>query len=370
MDSMQKIMTVSGPIAPDQLGFTSMHEHVISDCSMFRQRARKACFVPNRRNVRPEEKLTLENRSALRHDIVLSSDNMQLDDEATMTAEVDEYKAGGGTSIVEVSAPGIRSSADDLKVIRRIAKHTGVHIVASTGLYAEDTWPVCYHNMTDKQYVGFLQSEIDQGIGHTGILPGHIKAAYEVYSQQLDTYLRAAAFVAGDTGMSLQVHLGPDVMQDELRQNVLHPLLRGGCIPEKTILCHVQYLLGVLSIEQLVAKPGQIPFDINPHRELLDMGFILSFTPLGFEADNEPLGLAHYPDWYALSGLVALIREGYAGQLVIGNDVFTKLATRRGGGEGYRRLADFVVPALKRCGVSDADVYKITVENPARILAF
>ena len=128
--------------------------------------------------------------------------------------------------------------------------------------------------------------------------------------------------------------------------------------------------MGVLSIERLVVNPGCVPFDLNPHRELLDMGFILSFTPLGFEADNEPLGLAHYPDWYALSGLVALIREGYAGQLVIGNDVFTKLATRRGGGEGYRRLADFVVPALKKCSVSDADIYKITVENPARILAF
>ncbi|MBC8016188.1 MAG: phosphotriesterase, partial [Sporomusaceae bacterium] len=95
----------------------------------------------------------------------------------------------------------------------------------------------------------------------------------------------------------------------------------------------------------------------------------LCFTPFGFEADNELLGIAHYPDWYTLSGMAALIREGYADQLVIGNDVFTKLATRRYGGDGYRRLADFVVPALKRCGVSDNDINKITVENPARILA-
>lgn len=366
----QKIMTVCGPIAPEQLGVTSMHEHILSDCSMFRNRTRKSRLVPSHYFVKPTDKLTLENRSALRHDIVLSLDNMKLDDEQLMTAEVADFKASGGDSIVEVSAPGIRSSSDDLIAIRRIAERTGVHIVASTGLYAEDTWPSYYRNMTLKQFVRFLHCEIEYGVGNTGILPGHIKAAYEVCTQQLDTYLQAAACVAGATGISLQVHLGPDVTNDEVRQNVLPPLIRGGCIPEKTLLCHVQFQMGRLSIEQLVTNPGRIPFDISLNRELLSMGFMLCFTPFGFEADNEPLGIAHYPDWYILSGIVTLIREGYADQIVIGNDVFTKLATRRGGGEGYRRLTDFVVPALKLCGLSDEDINKILVKNPARLLAF
>lgn len=366
----QKIMTVCGPITPKQLGFTSMHEHILSDCSMFRKRARKTSFLASRRVVKPEDKLTLENRSALRHDIVLSMDNMQLNNEQMMTGEVADYKAGGGDSIVEASAPGIRSSSEDLIALRRIAERTGVHIIASTGLYAEDTWPDLYRTMTLEQYRGFLDKEINQGIADTGILPGHIKAAYEVYTPQLETYLQAAALVSGETGLPLQVHLGPDITRDEVWKNVLQPLFRGGCIAEKTILCHVQLLMGVLSIEQLLNNPGRVPFDISLHRELLDRGFILSFTPLGFEGDNEPLGIVNYPDWYILSGMVALIKDGYAGQLVVGNDVFTKLATRRGGGDGYRRLADFVVPALRGCGVSDKDINKITVENPARILAF
>jgi len=336
---------------------------------MFRNRARKTCFVPSRRAVKPEDKLTLDNRSALRHDIASSIDNMKLDDEQMMTVEVADFKVGGGDSIVEASAPGIRSSSDDLFALRRISENTGVHIIASTGLYAEDTWPDRYRAMTLKQYVKFLRNEITQGIADTGILPGHIKAAYEVRTQQLDTYLQAAALVAGETGLSLQVHLGPDVTRDEVWHNVLQPLFRGGCIAERTILCHVQLMMGVLSIEELVSNPGRVPFDISLHRELLDRGFVLSFTPIGFEGDNEPLGIVQYPDWYILSGMVALIRDGYAGQLVIGNDVFTKLATRHGGGEGYRRLADFVVPALRKCGVSDKDINKITVENPARILA-
>ena len=365
-----QIMTVCGSIKPGQLGFTSMHEHILADCSMFRRRTRKIWLSSRERKVEYEDKLTLENRSALRHEIVSSLDNMKLDNEQVMTEEVADFKAGGGDAIVEVSAPGIRSSAEDVLAIRRIAERTGVHIVVSTGLYAEDTWPELYREMTYNQYVAFLLGEISHGIGETGILPGHIKAAYEKYTPQLETYLRGAAFVAGETGLSLQVHLGTDVTPWEVRNHVLAPLIEGGCIPEKTILCHAQFLMGYLAIEQLVNNPGVVPYDISIHRELLGRGFNLSFTPMGFEGDNEPIGIAHYPDWYVLSGIAALIRDGYAGQLVIGNDVFTKLATRRGGGEGYRRLKDFIVPALKLCGIAEEDIYKITVENPAKILAF
>lgn len=367
---LKKVMTVCGPIEPAQLGFTSMHEHILSDCSMFRNRIRKEYIFPGRYDIRWEDKLLMENRSAHRHEIVLSLDNMKLDDEQVMTAEVADFKTGGGDAIVEVSAPGIRNSFADLESICRISERTGVHIVASTGLYVEDTWPDRFRSMTFEQFIDFLQQEIIYGIGDTGILPGHIKAAYEVPSQQLATYMRAAAAVSRATGLSLQVHLGPDITPDEVRENVLKPLLQGGCDPGKTILCHIQFMMGVLAIDQLVTTPGCVPFDIRFLRELAAMGFILCFAPFGFEADNENLGIAHYPDWYSLSGIVALLQEGYVEQLVIGNDVFTKLATRRGGGDGYRRLSDFVVPALQLCGVSEQHIRKIMIENPARILAY
>lgn len=363
-------MTVCGPIEPVALGITSMHEHIFSDCTMFRHRTRKARVFPERSAVKWEDKLQLENRSAHRHDIVLSLDNMKLDDEQTMALEVVDFKASGGEAIVEVSAPGIRSSAADLESIRRIAVQTGVHIVASTGLYVEDTWPDYFRTMTLEQYMDFLRQEIEYGIANTGILPGHIKAAYELPSQQLAAYLRAAARVSAETGLSLQVHLGPDVTADEVREHVVNPLRQGGVDPTKTILCHIQFMMGALSLRQLITNPGCVPFDLSFLREVASQGFNLCFTPFGFEADNENLGLAHYPDWYSLSGMVALIREGYADHVVVGNDVFTKLATRSGGGEGYRRITDFVMPALQLCGVSEPNIRKIMVENPARILAY
>ncbi|MBA2240564.1 MAG: phosphotriesterase, partial [Solirubrobacterales bacterium] len=56
-------------------------------------------------------------------------------------------------------------------------------------------------------------------------------------------------------------------------------------------------------------------------------------------------------------------------QLVIGCDVFTRSRHRRGGGLGYRYLLDWVLPQLRERGIDEATVEKLTVANPARLLA-
>jgi phosphotriesterase-related protein len=71
-----------------------------------------------------------------------------------------------------------------------------------------------------------------------------------------------------------------------------------------------------------------------------------------------------------MAGMLPLIEAGYAAQLTMGHDVFTKSATRRGGGEGFLRIPRFIVPTLRRSGVSDEDIDQITVENPRRLLAY
>lgn len=67
--------------------------------------------------------------------------------------------------------------------------------------------------------------------------------------------------------------------------------------------------------------------------------------------------------------LVALLKAGYSGQIILGNDVFSKVQTRRFGGTGYRHLVEWVVPTLRDLGVSAYDIRQMTVENPARLLA-
>jgi phosphotriesterase-related protein len=355
-------MTVRGPIDPGDLGWTSLHEHILVDLvATYRDR-----FAGGR--ALRDMALVDENRSRLRHAMILSSENLRLDDEEMMTGEVQDFREAGGNAIVETGSPGIRS-AKDVEAFARISERTGVHIVACTGLYAEDSWPDEFRGLSTEQYATYLRGEIADGIGDSGIKPGQIKVAYEGATEDADAYTRAAALVSRETGVSLQVHVGLLRSNDDMR-DAFFPLLFGSaCVPEKTVICHVENWLGMLPIDQLVANPT-LPQDLSLHKEVLDRGFNICFTCIGAEWDLEGMGLAHRPDWFYVAGIVALCKLGYANQITLGHDVFTRMNTRRGGGEGYTRIQRFVVPALLRAGVSQADVDAITVGNPARILAF
>jgi phosphotriesterase-related protein len=362
---MPRIQTVRGPIAAEALGFTSLHEHVLCDLTVFRERFKRVLG----RDGFPEAPLTLENRSRLRHGMILSPDNLRLDDEAMMTGEVEDFARAGGNAIVETGAPGIRT-AGDVRAFARISGATGVHIVACTGLYAEDSWPDRFRGLTTNQYVDYLRGEITEGIGDSGILPGQIKVAYEGRSADADAYLRAACLVSRETGISLQVHVGLLIDNAALRVQFLPLLYDCDPVPEKTVICHVENWLGMLKTAELVRDPTSVPVDLTLHREVLDRGYNVCFTCIGAEWDQEGMGLAHRPDWFYMAGIRALVEAGYAGQITMGHDVFTRLNTRRGGGEGYTRIPRYIVPTLLAAGVGEADVRQMTVENPARLLAF
>lgn len=360
------IMTVRGPIAPDGLGFTSLHEHILVDAAdVFRSRYRQ--ILPN--VDMPDIPFDIAERSTLRHAILLSSENLRLDDEEAAAGEVSDFREAGGAAIVETGSPGIRMPAD-VVAFKRISEKTGVHIIACTGLYAENSWPERFHGLTRDQYADYLRGEVANGIGDSGIFPGQIKVAYEGSTESADAYARAAALISRECGLSLQVHVGLLLTNANLRQTLLPLLYEGDCVPERTVICHVENWLGLLPLTQIVKDPRSIPCDLSMHKEVLDRGFNICFTCLGAEWDLEQLGFAHRPDWYYLAGLLALIEEGYAGQICLGHDVFTRLDTRRGGGSGFTRIHNFVLPTLRKCGVSEADIHKMTVENPARILAY
>jgi len=361
-----KIMTVRGPIEPAELGFTSMHEHILVDLAKcYRERFGK--LLPGNAQL-PDGPFTLENRSTLRHAMLLSSENLRLDDEDVATSEVADFKAAGGSAIVETGAPGIRTR-EDVVAFQRISERTDVHIVACTGLYAEDSWPQQFRGLAKEQYAEYLRGEIANGIGDSGILPGQIKVAYEGSTESADAYFQAAARVSRESGVSLQIHVGLTLTNDLMRSSFLPMLYESECVPERTVICHVENWLGPLQIADLVRDPQSVPHDLSLHREVTDRGFNLCFTLFGSEWDTEGLGVAHRPDWFYMAGMLPLIEEGHADQIFVGHDVFTKSATRRGGGEGFTRIPRFIVPTLRRCGVSEVDLRKITVENPARLLA-
>ena len=103
---MKQIMTVQGPIKPEELGFTSMHEHTLFDAKFMRRRYE--AFLPDDGPVKPNDPLTLSNLGILKHGFILSNDLLDMRDEDLITAELSDFKEMGGGAVADMSSLGLR----------------------------------------------------------------------------------------------------------------------------------------------------------------------------------------------------------------------------------------------------------------------
>ncbi len=361
---MTRIMTVCGPIEPDALGVTSMHEHVLCD-GMF-ARNRYEAFLPPDPPVAPDDPVRLDNLGILRHAFILSKDAVMLTEEDVLSKEASMFKQSGGSALVDMSVPGIRY---DIAGTKRISEQSGVHIIASTGLYSADSWSPEFRDMNLNQRVGFMMDEAKNGIEGSGIYPGHIKVALDVDNQEQELEsIRAGARVSLDTGLSMTVHQGMGTSA-EAGLEILRVLKEENADLSRVILAHNDKNFVETSLDVLVHDPSSWKLKLDMARKLLDQGVNLSIDLFGHQWDAESLGIVVPTDWQSLAGLISLIKEGYTDQLVLGTDSFMKLQFRAYGGEGYCRLTEFVIPTLERLGVSGESIKAMTVVNPTRLLS-
>lgn len=359
---MSEIMTVLGPVSADKLGFTSMHEHILNNGNVLHERERH--LIPDNISVNPDETVSLHNVGLLRRTFFLTWDAVNIDDEATMLEEVSDFKKSGGSAMLDMSVPGLRR---DILSVARISRESGVHIITSTGLYTEDSWPSQFKGMTIEEYMKHMHGEIENGIDNTHIKAGHIKVGVLELSDQQEKVIRAASRVADQTGFSLTIHPGFTADSDG---NVIAEILKTETVRlDRVIIAHIQNFLVERNIKKLVSNPDSWYLNLDYACKLLDQGFNLSIDSFGQIYDRELAGTVQPTDWQRMGALVSLIKLGYASQLIVGTDTFLKFSLRRFGGEGYCRLTKYVIPMLKEMGISEDDINRITVENPKRLLS-
>jgi phosphotriesterase-related protein len=359
---MNEVMTVLGPVPDGELGFTSMHEHVLYDGTVYFKRTEGK--FPESMPVKPDDPVSLENIGLHQRNFTLTRDGCSMQDEEWMAAELAEFKESGGNALVEMSAPGLRCN---LPGIKRLSEKTGVHVIATTGLYTEDSWPERFQAMTGAEYQAYMLDEIENGIEDTGIKPGALKIAITELTKQQELALRAAGRVSNESGLMLTVHPGFEIGNDGRR--IVKILKEEGVNLERVIVAHGDGFLVGGDLRTLILQPESWCLSLDYHKEVLGQGANISIDCFGHQWSVELTGWILERDWHRLGGLVALIKEGYSPQMVLGTDTFIKILTRRGGGEGYCRLTRFVIPTLREVGVSDFDIRQMTVENPARLLA-
>ena len=122
-----QVQTVLGPIAPEDLGPTSTHEHLFLDFTWVFKPPSEAS-----ERARAYEPVTMENLGWVRYDPFRSYDNLlRLDEDEAISEALLFQRAGGGT-IVDTTSIGIRR---DPLALARVSSATGVNVVMGAGYY-------------------------------------------------------------------------------------------------------------------------------------------------------------------------------------------------------------------------------------------
>lgn len=131
-----EVITVLGPIAPEEMGVTQTHEHLLFD--------------------------------GLDH---YGSYEFVIDDEETVVAELGEFSRRGGKTICDCTTEEIGRNPRGLS---RISAESKVHVLMGAGWYREPEYPRVVQERTSSELAALLVREIEEGVEGTGIRAGFI----------------------------------------------------------------------------------------------------------------------------------------------------------------------------------------------------
>lgn len=306
-----RVMTVSGPIPPEKLGFTLPHEH--TSISLW--------HVPNRWDyweLTPEEDVVVE--------------------------ELRDYRRRGGGSLVDLTLPGTGRNPVRL---RRLAGSTGLNIVMGTGWYRESYYPP--EALIDRRTVDELAAEIvvefERGVGESGIHPGiigEIGTDKPWLSPAEERVHRAAARASRQTGMAITTH----GVQSRVGLAQLRIFEEEGVDPGRVVIGHADSMHDVDFYLEALGRGANLGFDFLGHR-------------FGSEEALEPR---------LVETMVELLERGFGPQILLSQDVCHNSQLKANGGFGYVYLQQHFLPTLRTAAVGEGEIRQMTIDNPARIL--
>ena len=307
-----RVMTVSGPIPPDRLGFTLPHEHTAI---------------------------------ALWH-VERRWDYWELTaDDDLITEELKDFRRRGGGTLVDLTLDGV---GRDPARLRRLAIATGLNIVMGAGWYRGAHYPP--EALIDRRIVDDLAarivSELESGVGDTGIRPGiigEIGTDKPWVSALEERVHRAAARAAMATGLAITTH----GVQSPVGLAQLRIFTEEGVDPARVVIGHADSYHDMDFYLEVLATGANLQFDFIGHR-------------FGIEEALEPR---------LVETMVELLERGFGPQLLLSQDVCHNRQLKANGGFGYVYLHQHFLPTLRTAAVGEGEIRQMTIDNPARILS-
>ncbi|WP_448807429.1 phosphotriesterase family protein [Aminobacterium colombiense] len=341
-----KISTVLGFIAPEDLGFTLAHEHLVID---FRAIYKELPYASDRHLAM--QPVAMQNLDWIKKHRFSVPDNLLLLDEQEAIDETILYRDEGGEAIVEVSN---KSFARDPISLLRISRSTGVHIVMGGGYYSARSHDSRIMNISVEELAEEFIAEIKYGVGDTGIRPGvlgEIGCTWPLADSEKKV-LRAAGKAQKETGILINIHPG---WSERAPMEILEILVNAGAEPEHVAFSHTDRTL--LSHESRI--------------EVLEAGSYLIYDSIGREGYFDLETIIDIPnDNYRINDIMRLMDAGYPDKIMLSVDVCTKDMRVRYGGHGYVHIPKYFVPLMRRKGMSQEAIDKLLIHNPAVSLTF
>lgn len=320
---MSPVHTFAGPVDPDELGLTLMHEHL---------------FVRN-----PELERSLPDP--------------EWDAAAAIEAAaqaLDELHELGVRTVVDLTVPGL---GRDVELVSEVAKRSRVHLVAATGWYTSNVLPVyfAFHGPgrpidEPEPLIDLFVRDILEGIAGTPVRAGMIKVmtGADGITPDVARVMSAAAVAHRETGVPITTHSHPASRNGLVQQAFLG---ERGVPPDRIIIGHC----------------GDTE-DLDYLRELMNRGSTIGMDRFGME---------HVlPDERRVRTVLRLLAEGYSDRMVLSHDAavyshVTPPSWRAQSAPRWRMdtIPRHILPALREAGVSVDEIDQLLVRNPRRLLA-
>lgn len=321
-ETSPKVMTVLGPILPEELGPTHMHEHVIVDNSFSGNNPLK-----------------------------------RLDEEDVLTWEMKDVLRAGARTVVDCTCVGL---GPDPAALVRIAGDSGANIIASVGLYRPVVYPEYVAGSSVDQLAARMIDACENGIGDTGVRPGML-----------------AEFSSHDPEDETCDLTTPDGKAGPLTEKVFRAAARAHVATGLPITTHcwlgvgADWEIGIFREENVdlskvvIGHVGIGLPDMDHARWILDQGVNIGVDGIGY---GERDGFVNFFE-HEKAGLVkTFVGWGHIDQVTVSLDMTRKYHLKKYGGHGFAFLMDWFVPLLREVGLTDTQVDQIIVENPKRIL--
>jgi phosphotriesterase-related protein len=312
-ETNNEVMTVNGPIKPEELGTCLHHEHIVS-----------------RFGEDPEASPKYNYDQALAQVVPYLKYMQELGCKSIMCCTTKYF-------------------GRDVKLLQKISESSGMNLICNTGYYgaANDRYvPEFALKARADEIAALWIDEFNNGIDGSNIKPGFIKVGIDNGPlSEIDAKLvRAGAICHKATGLTLQVHTGDNLDAVNAQLSILR---EEGVDPSGWVWIHAQNVKNPNDLLQAVEKGAWISLDALRTANYYEQRAGASITV----------------DWH-LELLLVLRSNGYLKKVLLSHDGSSypqEGKSRR----TFEVLFTTFIPMMKAVGFSDEEINQLIVKNPA-----